>query len=241
MLYRACNFRWSYFVKRLSSLNMYGIFLERKGISMNRFEQRSKIAYDKKAVNYDISLEGKYTEDFKTFLMDVVQLQPGYHVLDVACGNGRLLKQFSEKNAIAGYGADLSENMIREAKLLNPNMTFSVGTCDEIPYADQTFDVITVSAAYHHFPHVTRFASEAYRLLKDGGTIYIAEVFYPSLVRILCNPLVPLMKDGDVRFYSPREIIRTLGKAGFQNPTFQTRGHIQVVCATKPQVKTESK
>jgi len=200
---------------------------------MNRFEQRSKIAYDKKAVDYDSSFEGKFTENFKTFLLDVVPLQSGFHVLDVACGNGRLLKQFAEKADIVGYGVDLSENMIREAKQLNPDMTFCVGPCDEIPFANQTFDAITVSASYHHFPHVARFASEAYRLLKNGGTITIAEVYYPAVVRILCNPLVPLMKDGDVRFYSPREIIRTLCKAGFQNATFQTRGHIQVVNARK--------
>lgn len=200
---------------------------------MNRFEQRSKIAYDSKAVDYDSSFEGKFTENFKKLLLESVELKPGYQLLDVACGNGRLLKQFAERSDIAGYGVDISENMIREAKLLNPDMTFCVGTCDEIPFADRMFDVITVSAAYHHFPHVARFASEAYRLLKNGGTITIAEVYYPTVVRILCNPLVPLMKDGDVRFYSPREIMLTLGKAGFQDQTFFTRENIQIVRATK--------
>ncbi len=200
---------------------------------MNRFEQRSKIAYDSKAVGYDSSFEGKFTENFKKLLLESVELKPGYQLLDVACGNGRLLKQFSEQADIAGYGVDISVNMIREAKQLNPDMTFCVGTCDEIPFADRMFDAITVSASYHHFPHVARFASEAYRLLKNGGTITIAEVYYPAVVRILCNPLVPLMKDGDVRFYSPREIMLTLGKAGFQDQTFFTRDNIQIVRATK--------
>ena len=208
---------------------------------MNRFEQRSRIAYDKKAVDYDSSFEGEFTENFKKFLLESVQLKPKSQVLDVACGNGRLLKLFAERNDIIGYGIDLSENMVQEAKLQNPNMTFCVANCDEIPFADQTFDVITVSASYHHFPHVNRFASEAYRLLKDGGTLYIAEVYYPALVRILCNPLVPLMKDGDVRFYSPREILCTLGKAGFEQQTYQTQGNIQLVRATKPQGKSEGK
>ncbi len=200
---------------------------------MNRFERRSKIAYDKKAVDYDSSFEGKFTENFKKILLESVQLEPESFVLDVACGNGRLLKLFAEQNSISGYGVDLSENMIREAKLQNPNMTFCVATCDEIPYVDQTFDVITVSAAYHHFPHVRRFAAEAYRLLKAGGTIYIAEVFYPTAVRILCNPLVPLMKDGDVRFYSPREIMCTLSDVGFRDAAYSTNGNIQLVHATK--------
>ena len=117
--------------------------------------------------------------------------------------------------------------------MLNPDMEFAAGTCDQIPYADQMFDVITVSAAYHHFPCVSAFASEAYRLLKVGGALYIAEVFYPPLFTFLCNPFVPLMKDGDVRFYSPREIMLTLEKAGFQDASHLTSGHIQLVRAAK--------
>lgn len=200
---------------------------------MNRFEQRSKTAYDRKAADYDSSFEGKYTERFKTLLLCEVPIKNGDRVLDVACGNGRLLNMFAARNAIDGYGIDLSDNMIQQAKLLNPEMQFATGTCDQIPFADQAFDVITVCAAYHHFPHVNRFASEAHRLLKSGGTIFIAEVYYSPLVTALCNPFVPLMKDGDVRFYTPREIIRTLSEAGFQDTAYSTNGNIQLVRATK--------
>jgi len=201
---------------------------------MNLFEKRSKIAYDKKATDYDSSFEGKFTENFKALLLSDVKIESGYHVLDVACGNGRLLNMFAERTAINGYGIDISNNMIQQAKLLNPTMGFIAGTCDQIPFADSMFDVITVCAAYHHFPCVNAFTIEAYRLLKNGGTLYIAEVFYPPLVRVLCNPLVPLMKDGDVRFYSPREIMHALAKAGFQSQTYTTSGHIQIVRAHKP-------
>ena len=200
---------------------------------MNKFEKRSKEAYDEKAAGYDTSFEGQFTVRFKELLLDAVRIKPNDKVLDIACGNGRLLRMFAERQTFNGYGADISENMIEQAKKLNPDMQFSVGNCEQIPLPDQTCDVITVSAAYHHFPHVNLFSNEAYRLLKTGGSIYIADVYYPTAIRLICNPFVPLMKDGDVKFYSPAQIIQTLNKAGFQKATYTIHEHIQFVSARK--------
>ncbi|MCE5189715.1 MAG: methyltransferase domain-containing protein [Eubacteriales bacterium] len=201
---------------------------------MNKYEERSLSAYNKKAVNYDSSFEGRFTSSFKSLLLETVPIETGANVLDIACGNGRLLNMFAERYRFSGYGTDLSDQMIEQARLLNPSMQFSAGSCEHISLPDDMFDVITVCAAYHHFPFVDRFSNEAYRLLKKGGKIYIAEVYYSPFVRALCNPFVPLMKDGDVRFYSPNEIMNTLRKAGFQNQAFKTNEHIQIVSASKP-------
>ncbi|MPN65051.1 hypothetical protein SDC9_212830 [bioreactor metagenome] len=123
--------------------------------------------------------------------------------------------------------------MIEQAKGLNPAMRFFIGSCEQVPLPDQTCDVITVCAAYHHFPHVNLFAKEAYRLMKKDGAIYIADVYYPAAIRILCNPFVPLLKEGDVRFYSPEQIVCTLNKAGFHDATYTISNHIQIVSARK--------
>ena len=136
---------------------------------MNKFEKRSKIAYDKKAIGYDDSFEGKFTSNFKAMLLERVKIESEGNVLDVACGNGRLLCQFAQQNRFNGYGIDISDRMIEQAKALNPSMHFSAGSCEQIPYADNTFNVITVCAAYHHFPNVTKFCEEAYRLMKKEG------------------------------------------------------------------------
>ncbi len=200
---------------------------------MNKYEKRSLEAYNKKAIGYDTALEGRYTFAFKTMLLKTVRVKPGNNVLDVACGNGRLLNMFAEKYPINGYGIDISDKMIEQARLLNPSMRFSIGSCERIPYEDNAFQVITVCAAYHHFPHVDCFAREAYRLMREGGTIYIAEVYYSSFFRTIFNPFVPLMKEGDVKFYSPDEIINTLGAAGFRNQKLLINDHIQIISACK--------
>ncbi len=200
---------------------------------MNKFEKRSLIAYNKKAIGYDTTFDGRFTFKFKTMLLETVRIESGNDVLDIACGNGRLLNMFAERYSFNGYGTDISVKMIEQAKLLNPSMHFSTGNCEQIPYADNTFDVITVCAAYHHFPYVDNFCREAYRLIKKGGIIYIAEVYYPSVIRVICSPFIPLLNEGDVKFYSPDEIMDTLNRAGFKNQTYITSSHIQIVSACK--------
>lgn len=196
---------------------------------MNKFEKRSISAYNKKANKYDATFDGKFTLKFKTTLLDIMNIQAGDTVLDIACGNGRFLNMLSMQHSIYGYGVDISENMIEQAKLLNPDMYFSTASCEQLPYDDHTFDIITVCAAYHHFPNVNGFTKEACRLLKKGGKIYIAEVYLPTIIRAICNPFVPLLKEGDVKFYSPDNIMETLKNAGFKKQEYVKNGHIQIV------------
>ena len=200
---------------------------------MNKFEKRSITAYNKKADNYDDTLDGKFTAEFKTMLLEAVTIQNGDCVLDVACGNGRLLSMFADRYTFSGFGTDISDNMIKQARVLNPAMEFLTANCEELPFADGTFNIITVCAAYHHFPNVFYFAKEAYRLLKVGGQIYIAEVNYPAVIRAICNPFISLSRAGDVKFYSPDEIMETLKSVGFQKTSHIKNGHVQIVNACR--------
>lgn len=200
---------------------------------MNKFERRSRAAYNKKAKGYDDSFEGKFTLSYNRLLAQRAEIKDGDAVLDVACGNGRLLAMLAERCAIKGYGIDIAEEMAAQAKLQNPGMQFTAGSCEHLPYPDAVMDIVTVSAAYHHFPHVDIFAREACRVLKPGGKIYIAEVYYPFFPRIIYNPLLPLLKEGDVKFYSPGAIMRTLREAGFAGCGHKISGKIQLVFAEK--------
>lgn len=198
-----------------------------------RFERRSFRNYQQKADHYDDTFDGKYTLAFKQQLMETVRIPQGGRVLDVACGNGRLLEMLSKRHHFSGFGVDLSDRMVENAGRLNPSMVFRQAGADALPFEDASFDVITVCAAFHHFPDVASFAGEAGRVLKPGGMLYIAEVYYPSLLRMLCNPLIRLSPAGDVRLYSPEEILRVLANAGFQKDAQRIQERIQIICAHK--------
>lgn len=200
---------------------------------MNIFEKRSLNTYDRKADDYENTFDGKFSRAYKEQLLKTVVIPQGGRVLDIACGNGRLLKMLSETQAFAGYGVDISEKMVQNARRLNPAMTFDRAVCDQLPFEDLFFDVITVCVAFHHFPNVDAFARETARVLKPNGVIYIAEVYYPALIRGICNPFVRFSRAGDIKFYGPEEIAGLFRAQGFVDDVRQIQGNIQIVGARK--------
>lgn len=108
-------------------------------------------------------------------------------------------------------------------------MSFKVASCDDLPFEDESMDIVIVCAAFHHFPNVDRFAEEAFRVLKRNGMLYIAEVYYPAFIRIICNPFVPLSKAGDVKFYGSNEIIALFTNYGFRRELLKKDGHVQII------------
>ncbi len=195
---------------------------------MSKTEQ-SRAAYNKMAKDYDNTREGRFTAAFKRQLVKAVKLNPSDSVLDVACGNGDLLGMIARKWDINGYGVDIAENMIIEAKRLHPQFHFAVSGCDRLPFEDSFFDCLTVSAAFHHFEKPSFFLNEAKRVLKRGGSLFIAELYWDPVFRTIANPFLPLLKSGDVRIYSPKQLEKFLSKNGFTGVQLVRNGHIQIV------------
>ena len=203
---------------------------------MADFNAKSKAAYNEKADNYDNTHDGRFTRRFKQLLVSEAELCENTTVLDVACGNGSLLAALNNKTPIIGFGIDIADRMIKNAAANNPDMTFRVSGCESIPFGECSMDVITVCAAYHHFPDTQAFAKEAKRVLRPSGAIYIADVYLPSVPRFVINPFVPLSRAGDVRFYSPKEIAGNFEQYGFETVETKVVGHVQIVVAKKATV-----
>ena len=200
---------------------------------MADFNAKSKAAYNQKADNYDNTHDGRFTHKFKQLLVSEIVLNKTANVLDVACGNGSLLAALSKKTPINGFGIDIADRMIENAVIRNPGMVFRVAGCESIPFDDCSMDIITVCAAYHHFPDTAAFAKEAKRVLKPEGKIYVADVYLPPILRFLVNPFMPLSRAGDVKFYSPKEIDENFQAAGFETVSTKIHGHIQVISMRK--------
>ena len=154
---------------------------------MKSFNEKSRESYNEKADHYDDTFDGRFTLEFKNRLLDEISVYRGAHVLDVACGNGTLIKMLADRHGIIGYGTDISEKMIENARVKNPGMKFEAAGCEHMPFDEQCFDLLTVCAAYHHFPEVDAFAAEAYRIMKPKGYLYIADVYYPTHLHFICK------------------------------------------------------
>ena len=169
---------------------------------MKTFEDKSRESYKQKADNYDKTFDGKFTVKFKELLLEEITIEANDSVIDIACGNAKFLEMLSNEYDIKGYGIDISEKMIENAKQRCPDMTFETSSCEHTLFENQMFDVVTVCASYHHFSDTIAFAKEMNRILKPKGLIYIVEVYLPLIIRAIVNPFIPLSKAGDVKFYS---------------------------------------
>jgi SAM-dependent methyltransferase len=86
--------------------------------------------------------------------------------LDVACGTGQsslALKAICENIT----GIDVSPEMLEFARK-NPEIEFLESGAENLPFEDSSFDLLTVSNAFHWFDR-SRFLSEANRVLVPGG------------------------------------------------------------------------
>ncbi len=184
---------------------------------MDKKTEESRIAYNKIASEYDTSREGYYTRFHIEELSNTIDLSDGDIVLDVACGNGTLLKELSKKAKIQANGLDVSENMIHVAKMRYPNMNFKVQPCCPLEWNDESIDIITVCCAFHHFDNSQGFVNECKRVLKKNGTVYIADPNFGALLRFFANKFwFPVSKSGDVRIYSPKELEAIFYNSGFK-------------------------
>jgi ubiquinone/menaquinone biosynthesis C-methylase UbiE len=199
---------------------------------MDSKTEQSRANYNKIAGNYDDTFDGRFTRKFKAMLVDAVKLEKGFRVLDVACANGLLLHNLSLKEDIEGYGVDISEKMIHTARERHPRFTFEVAGSDSLPFQDKYFDVITVSAAFHHFSQPERFMLEAKRVLKDGGTLYIAELYMPPLIRQGVNSVLPFLKMGDVKIYTGKELMVFASNAGYKEITIVRKENVNLFKGT---------
>lgn len=188
------------------------------------FEQKSREHFNREADDYDDSFDGRTTERYKILLLEEIRVEPHGSVLDVGCGNGRFLKQLSERCAIDGYGVDIAEKMVENARKNCPGMTFEVSGCECTPFPDVKFDIVTVCVALHHFPNLGAFAKEMNRVLKSGGRVYIADGRLPAVVRQIFNLFVPLSRSGDVKVYSLGKIRSAFEAHGFEMTEFKKKG-----------------
>lgn len=201
---------------------------------MGKRAERSKLTYNSMAAGYDTSPEGRYTRPHRAELLQRVIVHDGDSILDVACGNGTLLGELSKKAKVRAYGVDLSENMIAAAKAHVPEGSFAVGSCVPLPFSPESIDVVTVSCAFHHFEDPRAFADECMRVLKRGGTVYLAEPNFSPVERWLANTLwFPFAKSGDVKVYSEQELREMFKVAGFRDVETYAKGTVLFFSAKK--------
>lgn len=150
------------------------------------------------------------------------QLSSGGHVdiLDVATGTGDVAFRLHELLPEASVtGIDLSAGMLEIARKKlqelpesdRAGISFSKGDCMQLPFADNSFNLITVAYGVRNFENLRKGLSEMKRVLKPGGILCVVELSCPAGritglgYKIYTRTLIPAVGrliSGDSRAYT---------------------------------------
>lgn len=155
----------------------------------------------------------------------VVQLadpSPSACVLDVACGAGLLAIAFANSvNKVVGV--DLSDAMLAEAQKKAArynlvNISFQYGDSEAIPFANETFDIVTCKLALHYFQNPDKAMSEIKRVTKSGGRIVLVDRISSENQRQqeYHNQIEKLRTPSKKKVYAPSEILQLLEMQGLR-------------------------
>ena len=178
-------------------------------------KDRTKQHFNETAAEYNSSSDGKFVAPMYEALLDEIRKIPCGKLLDIGCGNGNLFKYIPDKKYEL-YGVDFAENMISEAKInCGKKALFFTADAEKLPFDDNTFDIITCNASFHHYIHPNVVLKEMHRVLKKGGTLIIGEPYIAAVFRPLMNVLTKLSTEGDYHFYGLNEMKKLFIKNGF--------------------------
>ncbi|WP_285665960.1 demethylmenaquinone methyltransferase [Actinorhabdospora filicis] len=101
-----------------------------------------------------------------------LDLAPGDRVLDLGAGTGVSTVEFTSAGAYA-VGADISLGMLRAGR--HRGVPLVGANALELPFADGSFDAVTISFALRNVPHTKVALAEMLRVTRPGGRIVICE------------------------------------------------------------------
>jgi ubiquinone/menaquinone biosynthesis C-methylase UbiE len=117
-------------------------------------------------------------------LVELVAPQADWRVLDVATGAGHTAMAFAPHVAHV-VASDVTAEMLGQAAKLAAekglaNLETARADAGALPFADQSFDLVTCRLAAHHFPDPAAFVGEGWRVLKLGGILALVDNVSPD-------------------------------------------------------------
>ena len=184
------------------------------------YKEKSRKYFDKQSIDYFRTFDGKYCNQMYEEVMKRIQMHSFRSILDLGCGTGALLSRVvNQCQGVQACGLDLSEKMLEQAvALLTGKAQLVAGDSDNLPWENESFDLVVCNASFHHFPEPLKVLEEIRRVLKANGRVLIADPWWSRQKRFLINLFLSSSFNflGDVRVYSEQEFHLLLTGCGFK-------------------------
>ncbi len=138
----------------------------------------------------------------------------GKKVLDAGCGTGRAIDRIKIAGARDITGIDVSDKMIEIAQKHHSTAKFVVGDCEEMPFEDESFDVVVAMFLIVHLKKLDKFFDEVYRVLKPGGVFIVSNVNQKKAPKLKLKNGEEIVIDS--HYHIPRHVTEALENSFFK-------------------------
>jgi demethylmenaquinone methyltransferase / 2-methoxy-6-polyprenyl-1,4-benzoquinol methylase len=138
--------------------------------------------FDGVAARYDITndvLSLGQDRRWRRAVEHAVQARPGERVLDLAAGTGTSSEPFADAGVFV-VPCDFSQGMLQEGKRRRPALPFVAGDALRLPFADASFDVVTISFGLRNLNDIEAGLREMLQVTKPGGRLVVCEFSHPT-------------------------------------------------------------
>lgn len=146
-------------------------------------KQPSDVAamFDDVAPRYDITnlaMSGGLEKYWRRVVLREINARPGDRVLDIAAGTGTSSAILADRG-VDVVPADFSLGMLRVGRNRRPDLAFVGADATALPFADASFDVVTISFGIRNVADHPRALREFRRVTKPGGKLVVCEFSAP--------------------------------------------------------------
>jgi demethylmenaquinone methyltransferase/2-methoxy-6-polyprenyl-1,4-benzoquinol methylase len=138
--------------------------------------------FDDVASRYDLTndvLSLGQDRRWRSAVVDAVDPRPRERVLDLAAGTGTSSVPFADHGAFV-VPCDFSQGMLAVGKQRRPELPFVAGDGLRLPFADTTFDAVTISFGLRNLHDTERGLRELLRVTRPGGRLVVCEFSHPT-------------------------------------------------------------
>jgi demethylmenaquinone methyltransferase/2-methoxy-6-polyprenyl-1,4-benzoquinol methylase len=138
--------------------------------------------FDAVAKRYDITndvLSFGQDRRWRREVLEAVDPSYGERVLDLAAGTGTSSQPFADAGATV-VPCDFSIGMLQVGKKQLPHLPFTAGDGTRLPFADDTFDAVTISFGLRNIVDPVEGLAEMRRVTRPGGRLVVCEFSHPT-------------------------------------------------------------